>query len=89
MQIMKYELYNDETNETEEIIEAANFDDACEAALSQLSSRVEPKSSDSSIRDYFVISDCGHELFKFSEYLYERACIEALSLLGYSLFEEV
>lgn len=86
---MKYELYDDETNEMEEIIEAANFDDAYEAALHQLSFRVEPKCSDSSIRDYFVISDCGHELYKFSEYLYERACIEALSLLGYSLFEEV
>ena len=86
---MKYELYNDETNETEEIIEAANFDDACEKALFQLSCRVEPKNSEDKIKKYFVVSDCGHELYKFSEYLYERACIEALSLLGYSLFEEV
>jgi hypothetical protein len=82
-----YDLYNDETNEIEEFVIAKDSDAAYERALFQLSARVEPKTSDTNVRDYFVISDCGDQLFKFSEYMYERACIEALSLLGYSLFE--
>lgn len=59
-----------------------------EQALSHLGYRVEPKSKDENVRDYFLIdSDTGEQIHTFKDYLYENACNFALSYLGYSLFE--
>jgi hypothetical protein len=75
--------------ETQELF-LLNEENGCvdEQALSHLGYRVEPKSKDENVRDYFLIdSDTGEQIHTFKDYLYENACNFALSYLGYSLFE--
>lgn len=61
---------------------------ADEQALFHLGYRVEPKTKDDEVRDYFLVDDdSGEQIHTFKDYLYENACNFALSYLGYSLFE--
>lgn len=76
--------------ETQELFLLPEEEAGCvdEQALSHLGYRVEPKSKDETVRDYFLVdSESGEQIHSFKDYLFENACNFALSYLGYSLFE--
>ena len=84
-----YTLIEDDTSFQEEVmIDKDSAQSAEEQALTHLGFRVEPKSSSDAIKDYYIVDkDDGIEIHSFRDFSDDNACIFALSVLGYSLYE--
>jgi len=84
-----YTLIEDDTSFQEEVmINKESEQTPEEQALTHLGFRVEPKSSSDEIREYFIVDkDDGVQIHSFKDYSYDNACVFALTVLGYSLYE--
>jgi len=84
-----YTLIEDDTSFQEEVmIDKDSAETAEEQALRHLGFRVEPKNTSDQIKDYYIVDkDDGVEIHSFRDFSYDNACIFALSVLGYSLYE--
>ena len=70
------------------MIDKDSAQSAEEQALTHLGFRVEPKSSSDAIKDYYIVDkDDGIEIHSFRDFSYDNACVFALTVLGYSLYE--
>lgn len=89
MQPYPYTLIEDDTSFQENIsVDIDSSQTPEEQALTHLGFRVEPKSSSDEIREYFIVDkDDGVEIHSFKDFSYDNACVFALSVLGYTLYE--
>ena len=84
-----YTLIEDDTSFQEQVmIDKESPQTPEEQALTHLGFRVEPKSLSDEIKDYFIVDkDDGLEIHSFRDFSYDNACVFALTVLGYSLYE--
>lgn len=85
--MLEFDLIQDIDGKTLNTVLAPSMDSAIENSLTTLGFRVEPKGSDDKVRSYYLIdNNSGSEVFTFKHFFYESACLEALSVLGYSIY---
>lgn len=85
--MLEFDLIQDIDGKALNTILSPSMDAAIEDSLTTLGFRVEPKGSDDNVRSFYLIdNNSNQEVFTFKHYFYESACIEALSVLGYSIY---
>lgn len=86
----KYIISNDiDSSELYKFNSEVELDNPFEAALEHLGYHLNHKTDDGNVHEYVLIEDeSGKGVYQFMEYMYYRACFEALSELGYSCEKE-
>ena len=76
-----------ELNDREVITFTASVGCENESALVRLGPRIEPKPSDDSVREFFLVSnEPGEAVCSFFDYLYENACMFGVHKLGFCAY---
>ena len=85
-----YIISNDlDTREQYTFTSENELDNPFEVALNRLGYHLNHNTDDGNVHEYVLIeNESGKSSFQFMEYMYYRACIEALSELGYSCEKE-
>jgi hypothetical protein len=86
----KYIISNDlDSREKYTFTATTELDNPFEAALETLGYHLNHKTDDGNVHEYVLIeNETGKSSYQFMEYMYYRACFEALSELGYSCEKE-
>lgn len=80
---------NSNSKETYTIDSSFELVNPYEAALEHLGFKLDHKTDDGNVQEYNLLDkETNKPVFGLMEYMYERACFEALSSLGYSCDEE-
>jgi hypothetical protein len=85
-----YIISNDlDTREQYTFTSENELDNPFEVALNRLGYHLNHNTDDGNVHEYVLIeNESGKSSFQFMEYMYYRACFEALSELGYSCEKE-
>jgi hypothetical protein len=84
---MKYYIQNQDRETT--MIEVENTDYLYETALHTVGYKLHTKVDDGNVHEYMILEkDSNQYIGSLMEYMYERACFEALSSLGFSCDDE-
>ena len=81
-----YIITNDlDPNERYKFSSQEELDNPFERALHEIGYRLNHNTDDGNVHEYVLIEkESGKSVYQFMEYMYHRACFEALSELGYS-----
>lgn len=86
---MKYYIQNNQEKETI-TIEVENTDSLYETALHTVGYKLHTNVDDGNVHEYMILEkESNQYVGSLMEYMYERACFEALSSLGFSCDDEL
>ena len=85
-----YIISNDsDINEAYKFFSNHEMENPYEAALHELGYKLNHNTDDGNVHEYILLEkETGKPVYKFMEYMYYRACLEALTELGYSCDKE-